>query len=728
MLTQLWRKKFGDGVIDTDVNDFNQTLALGDISGQSFICDYYGNVLMEVSNPQPVWGIAHAYFENGAILLVSGHADKRADAGAIVAHIDDQEVFRYPADQPIWDVYIDFPRRHLLATGWGGSFFVFDINTWTLLKRYELGRPLYGICPYKEGSVLLSVDRTGLAVYRPKTEPQMLWKLKSACYNVSSSPEHGFVVTGTHGPYLVCLDSDGEILDKADEGEVLAVHATGNLVIVGGKSGTLTFRSVKYLQERLYQQNLGSAVWNISEDKRNEHLFLALGDGSVICYHLALHPERIEALEAFVASLKSGEKINFKSWLENGVPASVLIPRLLVYMAGNEFTAEECEDLRSFLRRVDERSESETFLKAILDYHSGDLKAAVEGLQVVTTTHPNYSLAVLLMTRSLVALGDEAGARQYLLANYSNIESRFLPEAFQLLTELSQGVSPSILSGLREGAAPRRPTAAPLLSLDLLEETADTRKRRSAEVLATDEIAYSFVDYIKYEVPNRAGQAKKSLEHFVVENHLRRDRFVADDCKPRSLDIGCATCRYPNWFAEQGFHAVGYDVDDSAIKICQRLAKKNECIEIHKRDILESPPESDQYSVVTCMMGTFNHIERHRQAKFAEWIYESLKGGGLFIVSSWNIDCPYTSHLYFYNREQHERIRANCRTLKETESLLKECGFLVRSIPVCYLPDECYEAWMGELSDPEVIDVDLYLAERLGSRNAQMFVVFAEKP
>jgi hypothetical protein len=50
------RKKSGEGVIVTDINDFNQTLALGDVSGQSFICDYYGNVVMEVSNPQPVWG------------------------------------------------------------------------------------------------------------------------------------------------------------------------------------------------------------------------------------------------------------------------------------------------------------------------------------------------------------------------------------------------------------------------------------------------------------------------------------------------------------------------------------------------------------------------------------------------------------------------------------------------------------------------------------------------
>ena len=35
---------------------------------------------------------------------------------------------------------------------------------------------------------------------------------------------------------------------------------------------------------------------------------------------------------------------------------------------------------------------------------------------------------------------------------------------------------------------------------------------------------------------------------------------------------------------------------------------------------------------------------------------------------------------------------------------------------------------MGEISDDDVIELDQHLSQKIGARNAQMFVIMAEKP
>lgn len=734
MLTQLWKRKFGNGVIDTDVNEFNQTLAIGDVSGKVFISDYYGNILTEFVDEKPAWGVTHAYLENGSIVLASGHANQKTGTGAVVAYVDDREVLRFHADQPIWDVHIDLKSKLLLATGWGGSLFLFDIDSWQLKDRHETGSPLYGICAYKSDAVLLNVDRTGIALYQPGgSPPDVKWSFKGACYNVSYSPEEDYVVSGTRGPYLTCHGPGNQIRARTDAGEVLAVHASGTIVITGTKIGTLEVRSVCNFKELLYKQNVGESIWNISEDKRSEHLFLAVSDGTVACYHLALHSEKVRAIDSFAQSLDEGGEIDFVKWAASGVPSSILIRHLLHALASETISSEECSRLRSIMmERREQLTESDTFIRAVLDYHTGDFRRAIEGFQAVTLSHPSYSIAALLIAKSLGALGDAFAARQYLLANYSNLETRLQPEASALLADLAQGTGdPGVAMILgrntQASRANRSTMASNILSLDFIESTALGGSSKKIDTRHEEAIPYSLINYMKYEEPDRAGRAKKTLEHSTVQWCLQ-DFAYSGGGNPKSLDIGCATCRYPLWFAECGFHAVGYDIDDNAIKICKRVAAGNPNIEIHKRNILELPPEHDEYAVITCMMGTFNHIPKPLQARFVDWIYQSLRVGGVFIASSWNIECPYTSHLYFYNREQREEISANCNTMIEADRLLKESGFIVRHIKaLCYLPDDCFESWMGEISDTDVIELDQYLSKRIGTRNAQMFVVMAEK-
>jgi 2-polyprenyl-3-methyl-5-hydroxy-6-metoxy-1,4-benzoquinol methylase len=266
-----------------------------------------------------------------------------------------------------------------------------------------------------------------------------------------------------------------------------------------------------------------------------------------------------------------------------------------------------------------------------------------------------------------------------------------------------------------------------LVGNDKLHEIFSIAAQQKTKEKTTSALDYGIVKYIKYEYSSRSDHAKKILEKNIVERYLLNSHLPSEG-KPISLDIGCATCRYPLWLSANGFHAVGYDIDDDAIKICQMRAEGNNNVHIEKKNILEFEPEHDRYSLITCMMGTFNHIPLASQGKFVHWIYDSLKSGGVFIFSSWNKECPYTTHLHFYNREEREYIQNNTETPANIEVLLKDNGFIVDNfVPIVFLPDECYEAWLGELAEADLATIDQYLLNVLTGSNSQMYVFCAAK-
>lgn len=238
-------------------------------------------------------------------------------------------------------------------------------------------------------------------------------------------------------------------------------------------------------------------------------------------------------------------------------------------------------------------------------------------------------------------------------------------------------------------------------------------------------LKYSLIDYVKYEYPNKADSVKKLLELSKVKQIIDRVNSKEQDDK-KSLDLGCATCRYPLLFAKEGFFAVGYDINDTAIAISRLRAKNNNRILIEKNNILTSPPEENTYNVITCMMGTFDHIKD--QLSFINWIFKSLKPSGTLIISFWNPKCPYTNYLNFYTREERELIQNNTRDASKNKLLLEKSGFLVYQLDYfCYLPDSCFEAWM-DLKDEKIIEIDYYLSQNLNCSNSQMYLIVATKP
>ncbi len=724
MLSHLWKKNLGTSIIDICLEPYSQTVSVGDVSGNSYIFDYYGNVITEYPHNMPVWGVSHATKNNGTITFASGHADKIKGKGLVSLYSDDEILLQHETSEPIWDTCI--LGNIVFASGWEGGLYAFDCDNAKLIERIEIGTPLYGLCKFDENSILINAEKDGVYKYSIKNGISKIVSLKNNCYNISYSERENFFSTGTHGPYMFSTSSNGVNICKKEGRDILSVVTMDKLVISGSKSGQLTIWSTIDPNINIYTSNQGSEIWNISYDEKHGHIFLALGDGSISCFYIELNQERILAIDKFLSTSNVNKKnTDLILALQEGVPDTVIIPSLLNAITNNEIEEKEAKNL---IETIDNRAQNgETdfnrFIKSILCFSIGEYQLAVDGLQIVDSTHPYYSLAVVLFAKSLIGLGNYDDARQYLVANVSSIEKKYIPEIMSMLENLGVETSNSLTKTVSSNSASYRS----LLEDRNRNEIFSIANQKKGKASFSQSVDYGVVNYIKYEYPSRSDHAKKILEKSAVENYLFNARFPSEG-KPVSLDIGCATCRYPLWLSANGFYAVGYDIDDAAIHICKMRSEGDENVCIEKKNILEHDPEYNRFSLVTCMMGTFNHIPLVDQHRFIHWIYESLKSNGMFIFSSWNKECPYTSHLHFYNREEREYIQRNTKMTKGVEDMLKDSGFIVeKAKPIAFLPDECYEAWLGEINELDVLKIDQHLLDLLSGKNSQMYVFCAVK-
>jgi len=244
----------------------------------------------------------------------------------------------------------------------------------------------------------------------------------------------------------------------------------------------------------------------------------------------------------------------------------------------------------------------------------------------------------------------------------------------------------------------------------------------------SNELTYDIVNYIKYEYPSRADKVKKSLEHKVVKDYLNKE-FTFPVVAKTSLDIGCATCRYPKFFSKLGFQSVGYDISEESIKICTKIAEKeNLNITAYNKNILAEEADYSTYDVLTCMMGTFNHFPKDTHKLFLNWVYESLKKEGIFIFSSWNKDSDYLNYLHFYNLEHKKFLENNSYTFKTLSLLLKDARFTIKLIsPIVYLPDICYDSWLVNKCEDKMATIDSFLSENIDGIHSQMYVIVVQK-
>lgn len=315
-------------------------------------------------------------------------------------------------------------------------------------------------------------------------------------------------------------------------------------------------------------------------------------------------------------------------------------------------------------------------------------------------------VSALLIARTLLALGHAEAARRYLEEGLEGLDTAEQPQALALLALLATG--PEATNGW---AGPRQ----------------DGRGDAPLPGSEASVIQYTPAKYQAYDHPSRVDHIKKLLELAAVQRCLAD--FAPASGRPRMLDIGCATGRYLRWFAEQGYHATGYDIEAAAIHIAHHALVGHPHIAVYQRDILHQAPEPDQYAVITSMMGTFNHIAPAQRQVFLSWVCRSLQPGGRFIFSSWNPACRWQTYLQLYTPGEQALLRSNSLPLARLHPLLTDAGLRVQGLhPIGFVPGDHVPAWLDEADDEVILWLDGYLAGELPADQAQLFVLCTEKP
>jgi 2-polyprenyl-3-methyl-5-hydroxy-6-metoxy-1,4-benzoquinol methylase len=295
-------------------------------------------------------------------------------------------------------------------------------------------------------------------------------------------------------------------------------------------------------------------------------------------------------------------------------------------------------------------------------------------------------------------------------AGVSDLNERIAPSSSTMDDHSYPNVSP----------ASRRPPAG---------SESDTAVSHVEVAEANDRPGYNWLDYQRYEAGCPAVEAKKVLEMDCMTSVIKQlaRRKLPKVC----LDIGCATGRWPLWAARQGYECHGYDISNDAIAICIEQAAANPTLQLRfeLHDIADGVLEHDYFSLVTCMMGTINHVTIGKRGDFLHGIASTMRAGGTFAFTSWNFQSPFCDFLALESQQARAAMRRN---MSRIEDLLEEArthGFdIVSVIPLCFLPNQCFEAWQNSLANVQVIaEVDTFLRHRLPAEGAQMYFVQCQK-
>jgi len=76
-----------------------------------------------------------------------------------------------------------------------------------------------------------------------------------------------------------------------------------------------------------------------------------------------------------------------------------------------------------------------------------------------------------------------------------------------------------------------------------------------------------------------------------------------------------------------------------------------------------------KFELITCMMGTFEHISRKMQEELVIKLYNRLTAGGVCLISVWDTECPHLAYLTMYDENQKQLIRQNSSTQSEMQKM-----------------------------------------------------------
>lgn len=249
----------------------------------------------------------------------------------------------------------------------------------------------------------------------------------------------------------------------------------------------------------------------------------------------------------------------------------------------------------------------------------------------------------------------------------------------------------------------------------------------------TPQLSYDMRLFLKYDYGLPEDEMKKFLEAVncfpYIKSRMQPNR------PSRSLDIGSATGRYPLLLARLGFEARGIDIEAEAIAYSKSKAAEAAWPQFAKmdaRDLARSRPYAEQFDVVTCMMGTFQHIPRNDQEAVVKAAYDLLECNGILILSLWDVECPHLAYLSMYDETQKDLIRQNSLTRPQASAMLDRVGFAsAHTVALCLMPQAViYDLGIEHMRADEIsiaAQADLAARALFSDRHGEMFLAIGQK-
>ncbi|HEY0413226.1 MAG TPA: methyltransferase domain-containing protein [Allosphingosinicella sp.] len=246
--------------------------------------------------------------------------------------------------------------------------------------------------------------------------------------------------------------------------------------------------------------------------------------------------------------------------------------------------------------------------------------------------------------------------------------------------------------------------------------------------LDVERVGYDTSSYIKYDFLLPEDDVKKKLEAVNLVNVLKTVERATT-----TLDVGCATGRYPGILQALGYEAFGVDIEPAAIAYAKSKFPEDSCPVFVVGDVRNLPFEDSKFDFVSCMMGTFYHVPLSDQLLALSQMMRVCRAGGKVAVSVWDLECPHQTFLSMYSVNEEELIVRNSLTLRQMEKLFAECGFGdVASVRLGLVPDTIsYDLGVEDLDVTglrRLLEIDMAARAATPDKHGQMFIAYGTVP
>lgn len=724
---------------------------------------------------RPSLGVLHCFEANGMRTL-------RKELGAPVWGVDVS-----PSGET---VVASTWRNEVIAYRRSGA--TFELLHHAVVRGAEAG--CYGISLITDDLAVVAAYDIGLIVIELSTGAQHLTELRTGIYNIAVEPRNDLILVGLRDGSIGTFVRDGVRLSRETSSSLterpisaVACAEPADLLLAGSFDGSL--HCVSRDGRHLWHYGCDGELWSVAATTDASLIVAGAGDGYVYILSNSCTAARTKELMAMRDTLQlqpsPAKWSRFASCCIESAAVDLLISEL-DYEADRHGPGDIVREYASMLARKDGLDPDTSYATAQLLFRCGDFNQTIAVCQRLSRDPDQQSRALQLAGDSFEELGlrsaaesifrrateslvngqgvrllydlarsyEERGDITQALAQYEfllswDVSFRDARRRYEALKERGSasdafnrhldytGLTVSMLgpdvprdqdvdvellpvleARLKELAVPGGDRTT---SLDALKYMGNTGVFESANL---GHLPYDPSAYIKYEYSPLEDTCKKHLEmvNFLASVDLAKVQ--------RTLDIGTATCRWPQFLSTAGVVAWGIDISASGFIHMRGRGMAFNSFAVGDGSAIPFPDET--FDLVTCMMGTMNHIPAELRPQVLLELNRVLRPGGVVACSVWDTRCSYQSFLTMYSSDERAIFRRQQLDLEELSHLVETSPlgeFSARRF--CCFPDQfVYDLGSDRdirLQLEQLIEVDFAMRGRFPHRASQMCIVVAQK-